>query len=333
MENETKKLSTTPPKMMGAFVAGFNTVATHLYLILFPILFDALLWFGPHIRLKNLLLPATEDFFEKLGAAPATSDMNQILASSKEIWLTVLERFNLVSFLRSFPVGIFNLMGSINPAQNPVGKPLIYEISSVSQLFTLWLALALIGILLGSFFFNQVARCCSKIDFGSSLQRLGSEALQAILLSLILILLLALLSIPSSILISIMAMLNVILAQGVLILILLILIWLLFPLFFSPHGIFYYHQKALQAMLSSARVVRNTLPVSTLFILLVILLSEGLNTIWTIPPETSWMMLIGVIGHGFTSTGLLASTFIFFRNNYQWLQENAKNLSDHRVNA
>lgn len=247
--------------------------------------------------------------------------------------MSILDRLNLMTLLHSYPVGIFSLMSAISPLENPFGKPQSFEVSSALQFFAIWLAFALTGLLLGSLYFNQVARCCRQENFSTSLRALGRQTLQVILLTFILILFLVLLSLPSSIILSIMALINLLLAQAVLILVFLVYIWLLFPLVFSPHGIFYYHQKAFSAILASARVVRFSLPTTTLFILLIVLLAQGMNLIWTIPPTTSWMMLIGIIGHAFTSTGLLASSFIYFRNNYQWLQENLRRLPTQRLNV
>jgi len=332
MENETKNGPSSPPRLVDAFITGFNTVANNIYLIIFPVIFDVFLWFGPHIKIKTLLQPITEEFFKGFSSS-ATPDMLQVVQASQELWISILDRLNLMTLLHSYPVGIFSLMSAMSPLENPLGKPQSFEVSSALQFFAIWLAFALTGLLLGSLYFNQVARCCRQEKFSTSLQALGRHTLQVILLTFILILFLVLLSLPSSIILSIMALINLLLAQAVLILVFLVYIWLLFPLVFSPHSIFYYHQKALSAILASARVVRFSLPTTTLFILLIVLLAQGMNLIWTIPPATSWMMLIGIIGHAFTSTGLLASSFIYYRNNYQWLQENLRRLPTQRLNV
>ena len=329
MENETKNASLSPPRLTDAFITGFNTVANNIYLIIFPVILDLFLWFGPHIKIKSLLEPITEEFFKGITTG-VTPEMLQVVQTSQELWTSILDRLNLMTLLHSYPVGIFSLMSATSPLENPLGKPQSIEVTSVLQFFGFWLAFALIGLLLGSLYFNQVARCCSQEDFSISLKSVGRQTLQVIILTIFLILFLALLSLPSSIVLSIMALINLLLAQAVLILIFLVFVWLLFPLVFSPHGIFYYHQKALSAILASARVVRFSLPTTTLFVLLIILFAQGMNLIWTIPPETSWMMLVGIIGHAFTSTGLLASSFIYYRNNYQWLQENVSRLSTQR---
>lgn len=332
MESEKGNTITTPPRLIDAFTTGFNTVANNIYLVLFPLLFDLLLWFGPRIQVKDLLLPVSNAFFTKF-LENATPEMSEVMTGSQDLWQSILGRINLVGLLQSFPVGVFSLMASIKPVQNPLGAPLTWEVNSSLQLIGIWLVFALLGLMLGSLYFHQVARCCSKEPNSSSFRVIAIQALQTILLTIFLILLIILLTVPTSILISVMVLINLLIAQLVLILVLLVFVWLFLPLFFSPHGIFYYNQRALSAMLTSARVVRFSLPATTLFILLVVLLGQGINLIWAIPPETSWMMLVGIAGHAFTSTGLLASSFIYYRNNYQWLQETLQRLAAHRFNV
>jgi hypothetical protein len=55
-------------------------------------------------------------------------------------------------------------------------------------------------------------------------------------------------------------------------------------------------------------------------VLTVILLSVGLNYLWTIPPEDSWMAFVGIFGHAFVATALLAASFIYYRDMNAWQQ-------------
>jgi hypothetical protein len=54
--------------------------------------------------------------------------------------------------------------------------------------------------------------------------------------------------------------------------------------------------------------------------MIVMLLSKGLDLLWLAPPETSWMTLVGVVGHAFITTGLLASSFIYYRDADHWVR-------------
>ena len=97
-------------------------------------------------------------------------------------------------------------------------------------------------------------------------------------------------------------------------------LWLIVPLFFAGHGIFMRRQTVFASILSGIRMARFSLPNSSLFVLSVILTSIGLNYLWSIPPSNSWMLLVGIIGHAFITTALLAASFIYYRDTTSWLQ-------------
>jgi hypothetical protein len=67
-------------------------------------------------------------------------------------------------------------------------------------------------------------------------------------------------------------------------------------------------------------MTRFTLPTSSMFVLTIFLLSVGLNFLWSIPPQDSWMTLVGIFGHSFVTTALLAASFVYYRDMNTWLQ-------------
>jgi hypothetical protein len=67
-------------------------------------------------------------------------------------------------------------------------------------------------------------------------------------------------------------------------------------------------------------MARFTLPSASIFVLAVFLVSQGLNILWAVPPDNSWMLLVGVIGHAFVTTALLAASFIYYRDMNTWLE-------------
>ena len=67
-------------------------------------------------------------------------------------------------------------------------------------------------------------------------------------------------------------------------------------------------------------MTRFMLPTNSMFVLTIFLLAFGLNFLWSIPPEDSWMTLLGIFGHAFVTTALLAGSFIYYRDMNIWLQ-------------
>jgi hypothetical protein len=99
------------------------------------------------------------------------------------------------------------------------------------------------------------------------------------------------------------------------------LVWIMLPMSFSPHGIFFGGMNASRSIVTSFRLVRSLMAGSGMFLIMVIMLGYGLDTLWSTPGVDSWMLLVGIFGHGFISCGLLASTFIFYRDGLKWLSE------------
>jgi len=67
-------------------------------------------------------------------------------------------------------------------------------------------------------------------------------------------------------------------------------------------------------------MARFTLPTSSLFVISVVLLTISLNYLWSVPPDDSWMLLVGIAGHAFITTALLAASFVYYRDMNTWLQ-------------
>jgi hypothetical protein len=150
--------------------------------------------------------------------------------------------------------------------------------------------------------------------------RIGQSILQTILMSITYFVLGIILGTPLLIVLALIMAASPLLAQGLLLVIGLLSMWLVVPVFFSPHGIFLRRQNAFSSIYSSLRMARFTMPTSSLFVLSVLLIAYGLNFLWTIPSSDSWMALVGIAGHAFVTTSLLAASFIYYRDMHVWLQ-------------
>jgi hypothetical protein len=126
--------------------------------------------------------------------------------------------------------------------------------------------------------------------------------------------------VPVMIVVTILALISPLLANGAVLVMLMLSFWLIIPLFFTPHGIFVRGQNAFTSILSSLRMARFALPTSGLFVLSAFVLRRGLNYLWSVPPENSWMMVVGIAGHAFISTALLAASFVYYRDINAWVQ-------------
>jgi hypothetical protein len=49
-----------------------------------------------------------------------------------------------------------------------------------------------------------------------------------------------------------------------------------------------------------------------------------MDLLWTTPETDSWLFLLGLIGHAFVSSGILAASFIYYRDGIKWMDEIVK---------
>lgn len=326
MENKVDQVTEGPPRLIPSLGAGFNAVANNVSLIILPIVVDVMLWFGPHLRIKNLLLPGihalnAQAFDMQAQVSPEMLDM---VRQGQDIWDTILGHFNLLSVLRTLPVGVPSLLAFRGVITNPLDRVGFYELPSPLSAFGSWLLIVMIGILLGTIYFNSIARSSSETVQPFSARMLARQYLQSTLLTVTLVLILLVISVPSFVLLTISALISPGLAQTVLFAITFLVLWLILPLFFSPHGIFMKKIRARDAVFQSMYLARMFMPNTGLMIFLIILIGQGMNVIWLLAEWNSWMALIGIAGHAFISSGLLAATFVYYRQGTDWLEERVK---------
>jgi hypothetical protein len=301
-------------------VEGFNAIAGQIHLILFPVVIDLLLWFGPLVRVKNLLMPLMIRASEISGTAYGEQGA-EIIKSSNELWAALLEGFNLLFGIRSYPIGVPSLMISQGAQHNPLGALRVIEVNSINNAVFMVLGLSIMGILVGSLYFILVARAANKESEPLSISSFFRSAGQSMVLSLILMMALIALGFPAMCLISSLVLFLPGLGTLPFMVIGLVLVWVMLPMSFSPHGIFLGGMNASRSIMTSFKLVRSLMAGSGMFLIMVILLSYGLDSLWATPGVESWVLLVGIFGHGFISCGLLASTFIFYRDGLKWLAE------------
>jgi hypothetical protein len=308
-----------PPRLIGSLRSGFDTVANHIGLIIFPLLLDLFLWLGPHYQLKSLFTAIIEQTTALMSSQ--TAQVREILETSNQFWAFMADHFNLASSLRSYPVGIPSLMAGRSPVSTPFGTPALVRLDDLGMIVLSWMAFSLLGLVLGSLYFYSISSVINGkpglLDLKQTLRASG----QTLLLTLCWILFLLAINIPAMFLLSILAMLSSGIAQLATILYSIILVWVIVPLMFSPHGIYYFGQNAITSILTSMRLVRYILPGTGLFFLAAVLLSQGLDLLWETPHPDSWMTVVGIGGHAFISTAMVTASFFYYRDAMKWVQE------------
>ena len=291
---------------------GFDSVANHILVILPPVLLDLFLWLGPHLRLKSFLQPLIDQMPTLAKAFPSNFPD---VATVQQAWTSFLNQFNLFMILRTFPVGATSLLSLQMPVVTPLGVPAILDAGSFFGIFGWVLVLVLLGWLIGAVYYFWI----SGVVLKSEQRSLGKSIVQTMFLSIIWLGITFILGLPAFLLISMITYFNAVLGQIMFFIGVLLLIWLIMPVFFSVHGIFTLQLNAFRSILGSLRMVRFTLPNTGLFLLVFVIINTGMNFLWNTPSESSWWLLVGIAGHAFVSTALLAASFIYYRDINAWL--------------
>jgi hypothetical protein len=319
--NQEKSLTLPPaPNLIGAIRSGFDATTNNLLLILFPIMLDLVLWVGPRLRLTELINSISNQLFRV--STLQDPEMVQLIQPMQELWSTFAERFNLLAVLRTYPVGVTSLLVSRLPVNSPLGFPASLEIKSLSGVFFAFVLIAIGGIVLGTLYFTAVAQAAvdGAVNWRQAIDGWPWAALQMIFLALLWFGFLFLITIPGSFLLSLVLLSGISFAQCALFLYVGFVFWLVLPIVFSPHGIVLNQNSFYSSIIASAKMMRRTLPTSVLFILVVFLISKALDYLWLVPSDASWLLVIGILGHAFITTGLLASSFVYYRDALRWMQ-------------
>jgi hypothetical protein len=319
-----------PPNMITSLRVGFDSVTNQIAIIIIPMVIDLLLWLGPHLQVKTLV----NNYLDSMVASVQLNSIQSggLISTSIETMRNIASHINLLILLRTFPVGIPSLMASRLPVEIPTGAPVFIDIANPFVVFSLVVGLLVIGLIAGSFYYNLVVQVSlnGKVELKKVIKNWVWSSLQILSLALAFLLIFVVISIPSSCVISAIALIGIPLGQFAFFIYIGVILWLAFPLLFSAHGIFTNHNNALVSVQRSMVLTRMTLPTTSFFFLSILAISEGLDILWRVPPENSWLTLVGVIGHAFITSALLAASFIYYRDADKWAQETLRSLKSQR---
>jgi hypothetical protein len=304
-----------PPGIINSIRAGFDTIASHITVILLPLLLNLLMWLGPRLRMDALFGSVENDMVDiwRSGGI-AAADIQRVL----DWYDATIPAINLFWVVRTLPIGISNLLLANGTSATPMGNPAIWQVSGLSLPGWIML-LTFVGWVGGALYFRSVAWIV--LVEKEQVVHTFAAILQTVLLSILFGIILFIIGLPLILVLVLLAQLNAFVANLFVLFISLGSVWVIVPLFFWSHGIFLDRQNVFASMLSSIQLTRFTLPTSSLFVLTVFLLAYGLNFLWRIPAEDSWLTLFGIFGHSFVTTALLAGSFIYYRDMKAWLKD------------
>jgi hypothetical protein len=341
MDTKTTPITQQPPRIFQAFIKGFNAVANHAYLLLFPLLLDLFLWLGPNFtasKTAQTFISLMEEFFQEIQnnselLAQYQSFSPELLTSiesfekSKPDLIAFFSNFDLFGFLNTQPIGIPSMISFLQIVETPFGAVKTIQAGSAVQEFFVFILILLFGCILGAIYLYELGRNCNveKEKQTFSITGLLTTIGWMISINFAIWLSLFIMFLPGVSIISWLLSINSRLALMAFFILLLFLFWMIIPLFFTPHGIIIQKQNPFMAMLASVRLIRYYLPGTGLFLLLSLFLYQGFNQfLWLKPEITSFMLIGGIFGHAFVCTGLLAASFMYYQDGLRWMNHNLK---------
>jgi hypothetical protein len=299
-----------PRGVIQSLTSGFDLVTRHPDLMLLPILLDAFLWLGPRLSaypiIRGLLdFMNSPDMLAAMGA-----DQVQQMQQMQKFFEQVGQAFNLFWWLTPTLLGVPSLMIGAPSDKVPTGQPVIWPVSSGLVYVALFLVLSVVGLGLSAAYWGMLA---SRVrEQVLSLGRVIRLWWGLIKFAVFLIVVVLIIGVPTLTMVAVTALLSPVIGQFIVLMAGSLILWLLFYLVFTIHGLALLDAPLIQSALTSIRLMRFQFIPAMGLIVLVIAIYVGLGLLWNIPDSGSWVRVAGILGHAFTATGLLASTALFY---------------------
>lgn len=311
-----------PVSVIESLSQGFELTAGHLLLLLLPVLFDLMLWVGPRVSYQPLVELTHNSFHELWELANAEQEIQGYTWEDFSESLTVMLGGE---FDQYFPlVFLPSVIAGRRAEPLPFSyAPQLWEIKTPIA----WLGLRVLSMVTGmslfSFYAFMIASEVNKqhVKLKQLLKQLPLVIVQLLVLSIIVPILLMIVFMPFLILATgLLALWNVlswIIIMGGFV----VILWVSLFGAFTVHAMVMNRRNLLLAIWDSVRVVQWNVSATMLLFMLVVLVNSALQLIWQLADTGSWLVVLGMIGNAFISTGLIVATFVFFKDRYRYWQE------------
>jgi hypothetical protein len=328
MTMDTREETARPMGVLACLLAGFDLVSRHLWLAVLPILLDLFLWLGPRISIQPLI-ERVADLLRSQAASPADGAQVTFLVTTLA---QVGERYNLFSVLGGVPfLTVPSLLARDAPGMlSPLGDAIRWSIRGILPLASGWLLFLPAGLVLGFVYMASVARSVramhGTVDEEPARSRLHDDQGAARFIDWLLrlvrylvfagaVLVMLVFMVPSWLYLTTLGMsIGQIMGSIVMIAGFVMGAYMLTQFAFVIHGVLLGGRGLLRAAWESFILVRTQFIPVIGMLLTIALVQRGLQAVWTLPGANSWALLIGIVGNACVSTGLVAATFIFYRD-------------------
>lgn len=316
-ERKTQEEPRQPMGVLGCLAAGFEIVARHPALIIIPLLLDLFLWLGPRLSLSPIFV-ALEQFYKALPPTEGTVTQlsEQTMLVLPQIFDIAATRYNLFAALSPAPLfGAPTVMSMQLTLERPMGIRPEIVVASPFAVLGLVVLLVLVGLGISTFYLRTVGR---QVLIETELELPGPQSFLKlwgyfIVLALVVLVILGSLSFAGSIFTFFVGLISSGLFYFASTLLFALLMFVAFHLIFAIPGMVQLRRSPLHAIQESILLTRVDFVRISLLVLLILIISRGFNVVWTLPDPATWSNLIGIAGHAFVSTALVATLFVYYQ--------------------
>lgn len=312
-----------PMGPLACVTTGFEVVARAPWLAALPLLLDLFLWLGPRLSIAPILQDIKALFIQLGSMSEAVPDVGDAYLILSQILDELSTNFNLLSLLNPAPLlGVPVLMPTRMTVLNPLGDQRAIEIASFSIMMLGVLVLGLVSLGLTAAYLAPIGRRViaeteSPLPGPTTILTLWGEFLKVGILILGALLAFAT---ALSFLATLIGLFSLTLAGLVMTLASSAVLFIAVHLVFTIPGIVQLRKGISTALRESLLLTRSDFLHVVFLLGLVLVISQGLRVVWTLPNPDSWSTIVGLAGHAFVSTALTAALLVFYQERLQYLE-------------
>ncbi|MGC9396217.1 MAG: hypothetical protein ACP5J4_15345 [Anaerolineae bacterium] len=327
-ERKTQEEPRQPMGVLGCLAAGFEIVARRPTLLIIPLLLDLFLWLGPRLSLAPIFM-ALERFYKAL---PPTEGMlaelnEQTMLVLPQLFSIAATRYNLFALLSPAPLfGAPTVMATQLTLERPMGVRPEIVVASPFAVLGLIVLFAVVGLGISALYLRTVGR---QVITETEMELPGPPSFlklwgHLIILALIVLFVLGTLSFAGSIFTFLIGLISSGLFFFATTMLFALLMFVAFHMIFAIPGMVQLRRSPLHAIQESILLVRVDFVRISWLVLLILVISRGFNVVWTLPDPATWSNLIGIAGHAFVSTALIATLFVYYQERWVLLPTEQK---------
>lgn len=284
---------------------------------------DLFLWLGPRLSLAPIF-KALDNFLKTAFRSSGT-----VATEVEETYLLIgqglnqmASDFNLFSSLEPAPLlGVPTLTSIRMTLTSPLGPRAEIVVGSIFGVLGWIILLTLLGLGMNALYLRIVGQ---RVLDETEVALAGPHTLlvlwgQLLVLTLLLVIVAFALSFSMLSLIALISLISLPFAGFIAMLLFSMIMFAGFHLIFAIPGMVQLRRSPLRAIQESILLTRGDFPGATLLVVLIMVISNGLNVVWSLPDPATWANLIGIAGHAFVSTALMAALFIFYQERLGFL--------------